>query len=165
MCLTSPISSHNILVLKGLVVTSSLIFTLCTPTFCRTAFEKHCLMLNAGCLVGFLHLTMVKCLTYQRNVVLLSSGWLNWFKWMLKCCRGGTFVTYIGTVWGNLGSESFGMQEMGLSQAKERWRRWEDNIKMDLQEGGGGRGDWMELAQDMDRWRALEGTVRDFRVP
>ena len=43
--------------------------------------------------------------------------------------------------------------------------RWEDNIKMDLQEVGGGRGDWVELAQDMDRWRALVGTVRDFRVP
>jgi hypothetical protein len=40
-----------------------------------------------------------------------------------------------------------------------------DNIKMDLQEVGGGRGDWMELAQDRDRWRALVGTVRDFRVP
>ena len=44
-------------------------------------------------------------------------------------------------------------------------RRWKDNIKMDLQKVGGGRGDWMELAQDRDRWRALVGTVRDFRVP
>jgi hypothetical protein len=44
-------------------------------------------------------------------------------------------------------------------------RRWEDNIKMDRQEVGGGRGDWMELAQDRDRWLALVGTVRDFRVP
>jgi hypothetical protein len=44
-------------------------------------------------------------------------------------------------------------------------RRWEDNIKMDLQEVVGGSGDWMELAQDRDRWRALVGTVRDFRVP
>jgi hypothetical protein len=44
-------------------------------------------------------------------------------------------------------------------------RRWEDNIKMDLQEVGGSRGDWMALAQDKDRWRALVGTVRDFRVP
>ena len=44
-------------------------------------------------------------------------------------------------------------------------RRWEDNIKMDLQEVGGDRGDWMELAQDRDRWRALVGTVRDFGVP
>ena len=44
-------------------------------------------------------------------------------------------------------------------------RRWEDNIKMNLQEVGGGRGNWMELAQDRDNWRALVGTVRDFRVP
>jgi len=43
--------------------------------------------------------------------------------------------------------------------------RWEDHIKMDLQEVLGGSGDWMELAQDRDRWRALAGTMRDFRVP
>jgi len=42
--------------------------------------------------------------------------------------------------------------------------RWEDNIKMDLQEVGGSCGDWMELAKDRDRWRALVGTVRDLRV-
>jgi hypothetical protein len=44
-------------------------------------------------------------------------------------------------------------------------RRWEDNIKINLQEVGGVRGDWMELAQDRYKWRALVGTVRDFRVP
>jgi hypothetical protein len=44
-------------------------------------------------------------------------------------------------------------------------RRWEDNIKMDLQEVGGGRGDWMEMAQDRDGWRALVSTVKNFRVP
>jgi hypothetical protein len=43
--------------------------------------------------------------------------------------------------------------------------RWEDNIKMDLQEVAGGCGDWMKLVQDRDRWRALVGTVRDFQVP
>ena len=42
--------------------------------------------------------------------------------------------------------------------------RWEDNIKMDLQEVGGG-GDWMELAQDREKWRALVNTVLNFRVP
>ena len=44
-------------------------------------------------------------------------------------------------------------------------RRWEDNNEMDLQEVGGGCGDWMELAQDRDRWRALVGTVMTRRVP
>jgi len=43
-------------------------------------------------------------------------------------------------------------------------RRWEDNIKMDLQEIGAGCGDWMELAQDRDSWRALVSAVRNFRV-
>jgi hypothetical protein len=44
-------------------------------------------------------------------------------------------------------------------------RRWEDNIKMDLQEVVEVRGDWTELARDRDSWRALVSTVRDFRVP
>ena len=44
-------------------------------------------------------------------------------------------------------------------------RRWEDNIKMDLKEVGGCCEDWMELAQDRDRWRALVGTVMNLRVP
>jgi hypothetical protein len=43
--------------------------------------------------------------------------------------------------------------------------RWEDNIKMDLQEVGRGCGDWMERAQDRDRWRALVSTVMNFQVP
>ena len=43
--------------------------------------------------------------------------------------------------------------------------RSEDNIKMDLQEVGGGCGDWMELAQDRDRWRALVNTMMNLRVP
>jgi hypothetical protein len=42
---------------------------------------------------------------------------------------------------------------------------WEDNIKMDLQEVGGACGDWLELAQDRNRWRALVSTVRNLRVP
>ena len=43
--------------------------------------------------------------------------------------------------------------------------RWEDNIKMDLQEVAECRVDWMELVLDRDGWRALVGTVRKFRVP
>ena len=46
-----------------------------------------------------------------------------------------------------------------------RRRRWEDNIKMDLQEVGRGCGDWMGLAQDRDRWWTLVSMVMNFRVP
>ena len=44
-------------------------------------------------------------------------------------------------------------------------RRWEDNIKMDLEEVGRGCGDSMELAQGRKRWRALVSTVKNLRVP
>jgi hypothetical protein len=44
-------------------------------------------------------------------------------------------------------------------------RRWEDNIKMDLGEIGFGDVDWIHLAQDRDRWRALVSTVMNLRVP
>ena len=43
--------------------------------------------------------------------------------------------------------------------------RWEDNIRMGLQEMGGDCGDWMELAQDRDMWRAFVSMVRNLRVP
>ena len=45
------------------------------------------------------------------------------------------------------------------------WHRWKDNIKMDLQEVGCGGMDWIELAQDWNRWRALANVVMNLRVP
>jgi hypothetical protein len=44
-------------------------------------------------------------------------------------------------------------------------RRWEDNVRRDLQEVGCGCEDWIGLAQDRDRWRALVSAVRNLRVP
>jgi hypothetical protein len=52
-----------------------------------------------------------------------------------------------------------GMRPLGRPR-----RRWEDNIKMDLQAVGWGM-DWIELAQDRDRWRTLMNAVMNFRVP
>jgi hypothetical protein len=43
--------------------------------------------------------------------------------------------------------------------------RWEDNIKMDLQEVECGCSDWIELAQNRDRWRARVNVVMNLRVP
>jgi hypothetical protein len=43
-------------------------------------------------------------------------------------------------------------------------RRWEDNIKIDLQEVGCGGMDWIGLAQDRDRWKAIVNAVMNLRV-
>ena len=59
-----------------------------------------------------------------------------------------------------LGEKPEGKRPLGRPR-----RRWQDNIKVSLQELGRGCGDWMELSQDRDRWRALVSTVMNFRVP
>ena len=73
---------------------------------------------------------------------------------------GGACGAYGGRVYRVLVGKPEGKRPLGRPK-----RRWEDNIKMELQEVGGGFGDWMELAQDRDRRRALVSTVMNFRVP
>jgi hypothetical protein len=60
--------------------------------------------------------------------------------------------------------EERGVHREFVGKPEGKRRRWEDNIKMDLQEVGGVCGDWMELAQDRDGWRALVSTVKNLRV-
>ena len=62
-------------------------------------------------------------------------------------------------------AQGFGGKPEGNGPLGRPRRRWEDNIKMDLEEVGRGCGDWMEVAQDRDRRRALVSTIMNFRVP
>jgi len=66
--------------------------------------------------------------------------------------RGGVYRVLVG--------KPEGKRPLGRTR-----RRWEDNIKMDLQDVGCGGIDWIELARDRDRWRALANAVMNLRVP
>ena len=72
----------------------------------------------------------------------------------------GTYGRQEMCIQGCSGERSEGRRPLG-----RRRRRWENNIKMDLKEVGCGVTDWIELAQDRDRWWALVSAVMNLRVP
>ena len=80
----------------------------------------------------------------------------------MKYAMGGACSTYGERrgVYRVLVGKSEGRKPLGRP-----WPRWEDNIRMDLREVGCGCVDWVELAQDRDRWRALGSAVMNLRVP
>jgi len=63
-------------------------------------------------------------------------------------------------LYGDLVGKPKGMRQLGRSR-----RRWEGNIKINLQEVGCEDKDWIDVAQVRDRWRALVNTVLNFRFP
>ena len=73
---------------------------------------------------------------------------------------GGTCGTY-----GERRIQGFDGKTEGNRPLGRCRHRWEDNIKMDLQEVGCGGMDWIKLAQVRDRWRALVNAVMNLRVP
>ena len=75
---------------------------------------------------------------------------------------GGTCGGYGG---GERCAQSSGGEPKGKRPLGRPRCRWENNIKTDLQEVGGGCGDWMELVRDRDRWWALAIPVMNFQVP
>ena len=81
---------------------------------------------------------------------------------MKKNEMGGVCSAYGG---GERRIHGFGGETEGRRPLGRPNRRWEDKIKMDLQEVGCGVTDWMELAEDADRWRALVNAVMNRRVP
>ena len=94
-------------------------------------------------------ISIISSLCMHHSVLLkLLFGWENWEEWdgqgMYRLRGRGE--AYTGCWWGNL-------------------HRWEDNIKMDLQEVECGGMDWIKLAQDRDRWRALVNVVMNLQVP
>jgi hypothetical protein len=78
-------------------------------------------------------------------------------------CGGGGHVPYMGESRGSyraLVGKPKGKRQLGRSR-----RRWEDNINVDLQEVGWEDMDWINVARDRERWRALVNVVLNFRVP
>ena len=100
-----------------------------------------------------LHNEELRDLYYLPNIVrVVKSRRMRWEGYVARMGEGrGVHRVLVG--------KHEGKRSLGRPR-----RRWEDNIKMDLQEVSG-CGDWMELDQDRDRWGALVNTVMNFWVP
>ena len=98
-----------------------------------------------------LHKEELNDLNSSPNIFrVIKSRRIRWAGHVARMGRGGI---HTGFWWGNLRDRPLGIPR----------RRWEDNIKMNIQEVG--RMDWIELVQDRDRWRTLMNMVMNFRVP
>jgi hypothetical protein len=86
-------------------------------------------------------------------VRVIKSGTLRWAGHVARMGEGrGVYSVLVG--------KPAGKRPLGRPS-----RRWQDNVTMDLQEVGCGCDEWIGLAQDRDRWRALVSAVKNLRVP
>ena len=101
-----------------------------------------------------LHNEELNNLYSSRNIVrVIKSRRMKWAGYVARMGEGiGVYRVLVG--------KPERMRPLGRPR-----RRWEDNIKMDLRKVGCGCVDWMELAQDRDRWRALVSALMNLRVP
>ena len=101
-----------------------------------------------------LHNEELKGLYSSSNIVrVIKSRRMRWAGHVARMAEGrGVYRVLVG--------KPEGKRPLGRPR-----RRWEDNIRMDLEEVGLGYEDWIGLAQDRDRWRALVSAVRNLRVP
>jgi hypothetical protein len=100
-----------------------------------------------------LHNAELYALYASPNSRVIKSRRLGWARYVARMGeRRGAYRALVG--------KPEGRRPLGRPR-----RRWEDNIKMDLREAGCGGADWVDLAQDRDRWRALVYTVMNLRVP
>jgi len=87
------------------------------------------------------------------NIVrVIKSRRMKWAGHVARMGRGGVYRVLVG--------KAEGKRQFGRPR-----HRYEDNIKMDLHEVGCGDRDWVDLAQDSHRWRALGNAVMNLRVP
>jgi hypothetical protein len=89
---------------------------------------------------------------HNENVGMIKSRRTRWERHVTCMGRRGVYRVLVG--------KTEGKRSLGRPRV-----RWENNINMDLQEVGRGSMDWIELAQDTDRWRILVNVVMNLRVP
>ena len=93
------------------------------------------------------------CVSHVYIVRVIKSRRMGWAEHVARMGEGrGVYRVLVG--------KSEGKRPLGRPR-----RRWEDSIRMDLQEVGLGYENWIGLAQDRDRWWALVSAVRNLRVP
>ena len=131
-------------------MSSSVILTLhirCDDIVCRHLTSSPCAIHYCG------RQMLLDLMTLIYIVRVIKSRRVRWAGHVARMGKGrGVYRVLVG--------KPEGKRPLGRHR-----RRWEDNIRMDLQEVGLGYEDWIGLAQDRDRWRALVSAVRNLQVP